>query len=152
MRFQFKTSYNQDIRLFRDKVAASWYGLLAVAALALPVMLSEYYVGETTWVFIYAIGGISLVMEQRFPGLFDNWQAFVSFVVDDIDCDPGDMLRSCTGSRKCTAKIAKHLACLRCKITIANKHAIYVFGLLARNENQLASSRNNDLGVRLGSR
>jgi hypothetical protein len=90
--------------------------------------------------------------EQRFPGLFDNWQAFVSFVVDDIDCDLGDMLRSCTGGRKCTAKIAKHLACLRCKITIANKHAIYVFGLLARNENQLTSRRNNDLAVRLGSR
>src|SRR5216684_3801570 len=62
MRFQFKTSYNQDIRLFRDNVSASWYGLLAVAALALPVMLSEYYVGETTWVFIYAIGGISLMV------------------------------------------------------------------------------------------
>ena len=31
MRFQFKTSYNQDIRLFRDKVDGFWYGLLAVA-------------------------------------------------------------------------------------------------------------------------
>src|SRR5712691_676868 len=69
MRFQFKTSYNQDIRLFRDKVAASWYGLLAVAALALPVMLSEYYVGETTWVFIYAIGGISLMVLVGYTGL-----------------------------------------------------------------------------------
>ena len=36
MRFQFKTSYNQDIRLFRDKVGAFWYGLLALAVLALP--------------------------------------------------------------------------------------------------------------------
>ncbi|HMK00688.1 MAG TPA: branched-chain amino acid ABC transporter permease [Reyranella sp.] len=69
MRFQFKTSYGQDIRLFRDKVAASWYGLLAVAALALPVMLSEYYVGETTWVFIYAIGGISLMVLVGYTGL-----------------------------------------------------------------------------------
>src|SRR5260370_3491974 len=69
MRFQFKTSYNQDIRLFRDNVSASWYGLLAVAALALPVMLSEDYVGETTWVVIYAIGGISLMVLVGYTGL-----------------------------------------------------------------------------------
>src|SRR5258708_39036534 len=69
MRFQFKTSYGQDIRLFRDKIAASWYGLLAVAALALPVILSEYYVGEATWVFIYAIGGVSLMALVGYTGL-----------------------------------------------------------------------------------
>src|SRR6478735_1735578 len=67
MRFQFKTSYNQDIRLFRDKVGGFWYGLLALAVLAL--LLSEYYVGETTWVFIYAIGGISLMVLVGYTGL-----------------------------------------------------------------------------------
>ena len=36
MRFLFKTSYNQDIRIFRDKVAGFWYGLLAVVVLVLP--------------------------------------------------------------------------------------------------------------------
>lgn len=55
MRFQFKTSYNQDIRLFKDRVDASWYGLLAVAVLALPILMSYSYVGEASWVFIYAI-------------------------------------------------------------------------------------------------
>src|SRR6478735_10539363 len=69
MRFQFKTSYNQDIRLFRDKVGGFWYGLLALAVLALPLLLSEYYVGETTWVFIYAIGGISLMVLVGYTGL-----------------------------------------------------------------------------------
>src|SRR5258708_8824012 len=69
MRFQFKTSYGQDIRLFRDKIAASWYGLLALAVLALPLLLSEYYVGESTWVFIYAIGGISLMVLVGYTGL-----------------------------------------------------------------------------------
>src|SRR6267142_4748089 len=69
MRFQFKTSYNQDIRLFRDKVGAFWYGLLALAVLALPFLLSEYYVGETTWVFIYAICGISLMVLVGYTGL-----------------------------------------------------------------------------------
>ena len=45
MRFQFKTSYNQDIRLFKDRIDASWYGLLAVAVLILPVLLDDYFVG-----------------------------------------------------------------------------------------------------------
>src|SRR5882672_9997149 len=69
MRFQFKTSYNQDIRLFRDKVDGSWYGLLAVAVLALPLLMDEYYVGEATWVFIYAICGVSLMVLVGYTGL-----------------------------------------------------------------------------------
>ena len=69
MRFQFKTSYNQDIRLFRDKVDGSWYGLLAVAVLVLPFLMEEYYVGETTWVFIYALCGVSLMVLVGYTGL-----------------------------------------------------------------------------------
>ena len=69
MRFQFKTSYNQDIRLFRDRVDAFWYGLLAVAVLVLPLLMSDYYVGETTWVFIYAICGVSLMVLVGYTGL-----------------------------------------------------------------------------------
>src|SRR5258707_4534858 len=69
MRFQFKTSYNQDIRLFRDKVDGSWYGLLAVAVLALPLLMDEYYVGESTWVFIYGICGVSLMVLVGYTGL-----------------------------------------------------------------------------------
>ena len=48
MRFQFKTSYNQDIRLFRDRVDGSWYGLLGIAVLVLPFLMDEYSVGEIT--------------------------------------------------------------------------------------------------------
>ena len=69
MRFQFKTSYNQDIRLFKDRVDVSWYGLLAVAVLALPALMSDYYVGEATWVFIYAICGVSLMALVGYTGL-----------------------------------------------------------------------------------
>ena len=69
MRFQFKTSYNQDIRLFRDKVDAASYGLLAVAVLILPALMSDYYVGEATWVFIYAICGVSLMVLVGYTGL-----------------------------------------------------------------------------------
>src|SRR5262249_32928295 len=61
MRFLFKTAYEQDIGLFRDGPAAVWYGLLAIAVALLPAFLSGYYVGEITWVFVYAIAGVSLL-------------------------------------------------------------------------------------------
>ena len=69
MRFPFKTSYNQDIRLFRDRVDVFWYGLLAVAVLVLPLLMDEYYVGESTWVFIYGICGVSLMVLVGYTGL-----------------------------------------------------------------------------------
>src|SRR6202041_3543414 len=93
-----------------------------------------------------------VISEQRYPGLFNNRQACVAVVIDDVDCDPGDLRRPRTGSSKCSAEIAKHLARLSSKITRANKLAMYVFGLLARDEYHLASRRNHDLGVRLRSR
>ena len=69
MRFVFKTSYAQDIRLFRDRIDMSWYVILAAAVLALPMVLSEYYIGESTWVFIYAIAGVSLMVLVGYTGL-----------------------------------------------------------------------------------
>ena len=69
MRFLFKTAYEQDIRLFRDGVTALWYGLLAVMVLLLPALLSGYYVGEITWVFIYGICGVSLMVLVGYTGL-----------------------------------------------------------------------------------
>ena len=69
MRFQFKTSYNQDIRLFRDKIDAAWYGLLAIVVVALPFVMDDYYVGESTWVFIYGICGVSLMVLVGYTGL-----------------------------------------------------------------------------------
>ncbi len=69
MRFVFKTSYNQDIQIFRDRMDMSWYVLLALAVVALPFVMSDYYVGETTWVFIYAICGVSLMVLVGYTGL-----------------------------------------------------------------------------------
>ena len=54
MRFLFKTSYNQDIGLFRDRIDMGWYGLLGVIVLALPLLMSTYYVTEISLVLIYA--------------------------------------------------------------------------------------------------
>ena len=69
MRFPFKTAYEQDIRLFRDGTTAVWYALLAVIVLALPSLLSRYYIGEITWVFIYGICGVSLMVLVGYTGL-----------------------------------------------------------------------------------
>jgi branched-chain amino acid transport system permease protein len=69
MRFVFKTSYLQDIQIFRDRMDAFWYVLLAALVVLLPVVISEYYVGEVTWVFIYAICGVSLMVLVGYTGL-----------------------------------------------------------------------------------
>lgn len=69
MRFVFKTSYNQDIQIFRDKVDMGWYVLLGLVAIALPFVMSTYYAGETAWVFIYGICGVSLMVLVGYTGL-----------------------------------------------------------------------------------
>src|SRR6516164_609419 len=69
MRFLFKTAYEQDIKLFRDRTTVVWYLVLAVTVLALPAMLSRYYIGEITWVFIYGICGVSLMVLVGYTGL-----------------------------------------------------------------------------------
>jgi branched-chain amino acid transport system permease protein len=69
MRFVFKTSYNQDIQIFRDKVDLGWYVALVIGVIALPFVLSDYSVGETAWVFIYGICGVSLMTLVGYTGL-----------------------------------------------------------------------------------
>jgi branched-chain amino acid transport system permease protein len=69
MRFPFKTAYEQDIKLFRDGTTAAWYGVLAAIVLVLPALLSRYYIGEITWVFIYGICGVSLMLLVGYTGL-----------------------------------------------------------------------------------
>jgi branched-chain amino acid transport system permease protein len=69
MRFVFKTSYEQDIQLFRDRVALGWYTLLAVLVIGLPFAVSTYYAGEIAWVFIYGLCGVSLMVLVGYTGL-----------------------------------------------------------------------------------
>ncbi|MBX3500188.1 MAG: branched-chain amino acid ABC transporter permease [Alphaproteobacteria bacterium] len=69
MRFLFKTSYNQDIGLFRDRVDMFWYGLLGAIVVALPLWLSTYYVTEISLVLIYGICGVSLMVLVGYTGL-----------------------------------------------------------------------------------
>ena len=111
------------------------------------VNLDQVARGQCRYAEHYVRGLVS--PEQRSPGSFDNRQTCVAFVIDDIDRDPGDLVRPGTRSGKCTAEIGIHLARLSRKITTANELAVYVFGLLPRDKYQLAARRNHDLSVRL---
>ncbi len=69
MRNIFKTSYVQDIRLFEHSGHYFWYGLLLVLVLAAPAGLSTFMVGELSFVFIYAVAGIGLMLLTGYTGL-----------------------------------------------------------------------------------
>ena len=62
MRILFKTSYNDDINLFRHDHHGFWYALLFVILLALPFLISDYMVGEFTNVLIWALAGMGLMI------------------------------------------------------------------------------------------
>ena len=69
MRFVLKTRYSQDIDLFRHNGQRFWYGLLLLALLAAPFAMDDFYVGEVSLVFIYAIAGIGLMLLVGYAGL-----------------------------------------------------------------------------------
>lgn len=69
MRFLFKTDYRQDTRLLRHAGQRFWYGLLLAAALLLPLVLGDFYLGELALVCIYAIAGIGLMLLVGYTGM-----------------------------------------------------------------------------------
>jgi branched-chain amino acid transport system permease protein len=70
MRFLFKTSYDQDIALAKHAGQRFWYGALMVALLAAPWLLAEYWLAQLTFVLIYGIVGLGLMLLSGFTGLF----------------------------------------------------------------------------------
>jgi branched-chain amino acid transport system permease protein len=70
MRYLFKTSYRQDIALASHGGQVFWYGLLLAALLAAPVFTSPYWLAQLTFVLIYAIVGLGLMLLAGFTGLF----------------------------------------------------------------------------------
>lgn len=63
-----KRSYDQDIRLFAHAGQAFWYALLAIAVLAAPAVLNEYYLSQLTFVAIYSIAGLGLMLLAGYTG------------------------------------------------------------------------------------
>ena len=69
MHFVFKTRYGQDLDLFKHRGQRFWYGLLALLLAAAPLTLSDFYLGEAAWVFIYAVAGIGVMLLVGYTGL-----------------------------------------------------------------------------------
>lgn len=69
MRYLFKTSYEQDLRIWRHPGDLFWYGLLLGLLAALPYVLGVFYIGELGAVFIFAIGGVGLMLLVGYTGL-----------------------------------------------------------------------------------
>jgi branched-chain amino acid transport system permease protein len=68
VRFVFKTSYEQDVRLFKHGGQRFWYGLLAVALLLAPWWAGEYVMSQLHFILIYSIVGFGLMMLTGFTG------------------------------------------------------------------------------------
>ncbi len=69
MRFVFKTRYDQDIALVRYRSDVVSYGLLLAALVAAPFLLSTYYVGEISFLFLLAIASVGLMILAGHAGL-----------------------------------------------------------------------------------
>jgi branched-chain amino acid transport system permease protein len=59
MRFLFKTSYDQDIDLFRHNGQRFWYALLLLALLAAPWWLESYGLSQLSLMLIYSVVGLA---------------------------------------------------------------------------------------------
>ena len=70
MRFIFKTDYAQDIKLAKHGGHIFWYSLLMLAMLVAPWVVAEYWLAQLTFVMIYAIAGLGLMLLAGFTGLF----------------------------------------------------------------------------------
>jgi branched-chain amino acid transport system permease protein len=70
MRFIFKTDYDQDIRLAKHGGHVFWYSALGLLLLAAPWLFAEYWLAQLTFVLIYGIVGLGLMLLAGFTGLF----------------------------------------------------------------------------------
>jgi branched-chain amino acid transport system permease protein len=70
MRFLFKTDYAQDIRLAKHGGHRFWYAALLAALAAAPWIFDEYWLAQLTFVLIYGIVGLGLMLLAGFTGLF----------------------------------------------------------------------------------
>ena len=70
MRFIFKTTYAQDIELAKHGGQRFWYGLLCGLLLLAPWLIDEYWLAQLTFVLIYGIVGLGLMLLAGFTGQF----------------------------------------------------------------------------------
>jgi branched-chain amino acid transport system permease protein len=68
VRFIFKTTYAQDLGIFRDRVQRDWYLALLLGLVVLPLLIPAYLV-DVSLVFIYGLCGLSLMVLAGYTGL-----------------------------------------------------------------------------------
>ena len=78
MRFIFKTGYDQDIDLAKHSGHLWSYGLLMLFLCAAPWLMEEYWLAQLTFVLIYGIVGLGLMLLAGFTGLGDFCQALAA--------------------------------------------------------------------------
>ena len=69
MRFIFKTDYAQDLQIVKHSGQAFWYGLLVLAMLAAPLWAGDYWLSQISFVLIYAVADLGLMVLSGFTGL-----------------------------------------------------------------------------------
>ena len=70
MRFIFKTDYAQDIKLAKHGGHVFWYSALLLLLVAAPWVFAEYWLAQLTFVMIYSIAGLGIMLLAGFTGLF----------------------------------------------------------------------------------
>jgi branched-chain amino acid transport system permease protein len=68
MRFVMKTRYAQDIRLFKYRSTFFWYLALVVGCLLLPRFLDDYLISQMTFICVYAVAAVGLMVLTGYTG------------------------------------------------------------------------------------
>ena len=66
MRFIFKTDYAQDIKLAKHGGHVFWYSALMLVLMAAPWIATEYWLAQLTFILIYAVAGLGLMLLAGF--------------------------------------------------------------------------------------
>ena len=69
MRFVFKTTYDQDIDLAKHGGHRFWYALLLLALFTAPLWLGAYGLSQLTFMLIYSVVGLGLMLLVGYTGL-----------------------------------------------------------------------------------
>jgi len=69
MRYIFKTDYEQDIRIVKHGGQAFWYSALGLVLLVAPWWAGEYWLSQLSFVLVYSIAGLGLMVLAGFTGL-----------------------------------------------------------------------------------
>jgi branched-chain amino acid transport system permease protein len=69
MRFFLKTDYAQDLRLVKRGDQAASYGVGAAIMLGLPWLIGPYWLSQASFILIYAVAGLGLMLLAGYTGL-----------------------------------------------------------------------------------